>query len=410
MKGLASEIIRHHGPAVLRLLVRSSQRLICIPCLMGMLLTSCSADETVRPRSPRRILYNLDGDSCINFKKGVYKPVETTADDLRTIVDEVSFPGSQVDTFLVNVLAQSMYYPTRIGTMRGTLSSPADRVKWGEWENMRFETMNKFFARGEDPYAIMLAQAKKKGMEAMLSFRVNDSHGYEMLLSKFWRDHPEYHIGGSLNFAFPEVREHIFQLVREAVQRYDCDGIELDFQRHPRYFKPTTPLAERRAALNDFVQRVRKMVDEEGVKRKKKLILAARVPTSPDQARELGEDAAYWAEQKWIDFLTIAEFLYIRHELPVKPWRTQIKNIPLYASIEAWTPDPKGNDEKGHPTPDEYRREALHLWKEKVDGIYLFNFFTPREDGPRATEPAFFLLGELGDRKRLEELLKPSGR
>ena len=145
-------------------------------------------------------------------------------------------------------------------------------------------------------------------------------------------------------------------------------------------------------------------------KRKKKLILAARVPTSPDQARELGEDAAYWAEQKWIDFLTIAEFLYIRHELPVKPWRTQIKNIPLYASIEAWTPDPKGNDEKGHPTPDEYRREALHLWKEKVDGIYLFNFFTPREDGPRATEPAFFLLGELGDRKRLEELLKPSGR
>src|SRR5204863_2279935 len=111
-----------------------------------------------------------------------------------------------------------------IGTMRGTLSSPEERAKWGASEKTRFATMEKFFARGEDPYAILLAQAKKKGLEAMLSFRVNDAHGYEMLLSKFWRDHPEYHIGGSLNFAFLPVRDHIFQLVREAVKRYDCDG------------------------------------------------------------------------------------------------------------------------------------------------------------------------------------------
>lgn len=365
-----------------------------------------NAEDAAQPQKRRRILYNLDGDSCINFKKGVYNPVETNADDLRTIVDEISFPGSQVDTFLVNVLAQSMYYPTKIGTLRGTLSSPEDRAKWGAWENMRFETMNKFFARGEDPYAIMLAQARKKGLEAMLSFRVNDSHGYEMLLSKFWRDNPQYRIGGSLNFAFPEVRDHVFQLVREAVQRYDCDGIELDFQRHPRYFKPTTPLAERRAAMNDFVERVHKMIVNESAKRKRKLLLAARVPTSVELANDLGEDAVHWADQKWIDFLTIAEFLYIRHELPVKPWRSRIHGIPLYASIEAWTPDPKGGDEKGHPTPDEYRREALHLWKEGVDGIYLFNFFTPREDGPRATEPAFFLLKDLGDPKRLESLLQ----
>lgn len=365
------------------------------------------SEDTPAGTKRRRIIYNLDGDSCMSFKKGVYTAVETNADDMRAIVDELTFPGSQVDTLLVNVLAQSMYYPTKVGTLRGTLSSPADRERWGQWENTRFETMNKFYARGEDPYAIILAQAKQKGIEAILSFRVNDAHGYEMLLSKFWRDNPKYRIGGSLNFAFPEVREHIFLLVQEAVQRYQCDGIELDFQRHPRYFKPETPLAERRAAMNDFVKRCHEMIQVESVKRGKKLLLSARVPTSTDQARDLGEDAVYWADQKWIDFLTVAEFLYIKHNLPVAPWRKQIKNIPLYGSIEAWTPDPNGKDEKGHPTPDEYRREALHLWKEGMDGIYLFNFFTPREDGPRATEPAFFLLGELGDPKKLELHLQP---
>ena len=32
----------------------------------------------------------------------------------------------------------------------------------------------------------------------------------------------------------------MFRLIEEAVQRYDCDGIELDFQRFPTFFKDGT--------------------------------------------------------------------------------------------------------------------------------------------------------------------------
>ena len=45
-----------------------------------------------------------------------------------------------------------------------------------------------------------------------------------------------------------------------------------------------------------------------------------------------------------------------------------------------------------------------------VDGIYLFNFFTPREGGPRAKEPPFAVLSELGDRQKLESLLQSPGK
>jgi sialidase-1 len=61
----------------------------------------------------RRILYNLDGDSCLFLKKGARGPGPVTADDLPAVVQEITQPGSQVDTLLVCVNAQVMYYPTQ---------------------------------------------------------------------------------------------------------------------------------------------------------------------------------------------------------------------------------------------------------------------------------------------------------
>lgn len=47
-------------------------------------------------------------------------------------------------------------------------------------------------------------------------------------------------------------------------------------------------------------------------------------------------------------------------------------------------------------SPDEYRRASHHLWKDGADGIYLFNFFCPRDEGDKAFEPPFEVLTELG--------------
>ena len=39
------------------------------------------------------------------------------------------------------------------------------------------------------------------------------------------------------------------------------------------------------------------------------------------------------------------------------------------------------------------RRAAQHIWSEKADGIYLFNFLITREG---STEPAFEVLNQIG--------------
>ncbi len=54
----------------------------------------------------RRILYNLDGDSCMFLKQGSKAPEPITTADLKAVDHELTQPGSQVDTLLVCINAQ----------------------------------------------------------------------------------------------------------------------------------------------------------------------------------------------------------------------------------------------------------------------------------------------------------------
>jgi len=243
--------------------------------LLGLLALPSAlsgADEAAAPRS-RRILYNFDGDSCLATRGGIAGPTEVTLDDVRRLIDEVTFEGSRVDTILICVNAQAMYFPTRAGTMRGALSTPEERAAWPASERQRHANLERFFAAGVDPYAEMFEQARRRGREALLSFRVNDAHGNDFLRTQFWQDHPQYRLGaGALDFRHPEVREYVLALAGEAVERYDCDGLELDFNRFPTFFGESTA-DERIAWMNDFVRRARELLDRAQERRGRRLAL-----------------------------------------------------------------------------------------------------------------------------------------
>ena len=372
------------------------------------LSVGCSSAEksvdVTKPERKRRIIYNFDGDSCMWTKAGSKNPVAIGLEDLRTLIDEITYEGSQVDTMLVCIDAQTMYYPTEVGTMRGTLTPPEKRNAWPTSEQQRFKNMQAFFESGVDPYAVMLAEARKRGVEALLTFRMNDAHGNDFLRTKFWQDHPEYRIkGGALNFGVAEVREYVFRLIEEAVKRYDSDGIELDFQRFPTYFVDGTTEA-RVQKINKLVERVRRMVDEVGKERGRDLIVSARIPSdygnsppSYETALAVGSDPPAWAKNGWVDFLVVTEFFIERYDLPIAPWKELITEVPIYGSIECT----EGRGIENWLTAEKYRRAARHLWADGADGIYLFNFFTSREKGRDAFEPPFEVLKELGDRDRM---------
>jgi hypothetical protein len=376
----------------------------------------CTSPKAVAPLNSvnsarhRRVIYNFDGDSCMWTRAGGNGPVATDVDDMKTLIKEIAYKGSQVDTMLVCINAQVVYYPTKVGTMRGTQCTPEQREKWSANEKQRFTNMKSFFDNDLDPYAIMLAEAKQRGLEALLTFRMNDAHGNDFLKTKFWIDHPEYRLGGALDFAHDEVRDYVFHLIKEAVQRYDCDGIELDFNRFPTFFKNGTT-EERITKMNALVERVHIMLDEEGKKRKRHLVLAARIPSnygktppSYETSRKIGCDPAAWAKNGWIDFLTISEFLYVRYDLPIAPWKKLITEVPIYGGIECIERQSKN----GNLTAQQYLRAARNRWKDGADGIYIFNFFTAREHN---AEPPFEVLSKLGNRDEfLQNIQKNNGQ
>ena len=64
-----------------------------------------------------------------------------------------------------------------------------------------------------------------------------------------------------------------------------------------------------------------------------------------------------------------------------------LKNLPVYGCA----------DSAGSAA--NYRLAAEHFWTDGADGIYLFNFFCPREG---FVEPPFEALKELGDLQTLQ--------
>lgn len=225
----------------------------------------------------------------------------------------------------------------------------------------------------------------------------------DFLRTQFLVDHPDWRLGadqyrgkGAMDFARDEVRNYTFRLIEEAVRRYDCDGIELDFNRFPTFFKDGTT-EERVSKMNSLVERIRKMLDDVGRERGRRLVLSVRPPSNggnppptPETARQRGCDVPGWVKNGWIDFVAVSEFLLERGDLPIEQWKQVVTTVPVYGGIECTR-----NSGQKNLTADEYRAAASQLLKKNADGIYLFNFFTSREGGEKAYEPPFEVLRDL---------------
>jgi len=149
--------------------------------------------------------------------------------------------------------------------------------------------------------------------------------------------------------------------------------------------------------MNSLVERVRRMLDDVGRERGRRLVFAVRVPSNygvtpptPETARQLGCDVPAWARYGWVDYVVVSEFLFERGDLPIAAWKQAIPTVPVYGGIECTRRGGQKN-----LSADEYRRAAAALVKQGADGVYLFNFFTSREGGANAYEPPYACLREL---------------
>ena len=280
-----------------------------------------------------------------------------------------------------------------------------------------------------DALEVMVETCHAYGKEVFYSNRMNDCHDsffpwhiYDIKLR-----HPEYILStkeeverhgykfpdvrsywSALNFELPEVRGLVVEALGEVCRSYDIDGIELDFLRAPVYFPPTIegkPVDGRHIELmSELMRRIRSTTEEEGLRRGRPILLAARCPSDLELSLSVGLDVETWLREGLIDILIVGRF--VQFTMPVKPLidlahRYDVPAYPMVANC-GYKNRGGGLQPSGAPflpnsaDPLMYRGDAMVLFSEGADGVYTFNFF----------EPGLSLWWELGDPEKLAGMNK----
>jgi hypothetical protein len=249
-------------------------------------------------------------------------------------------------------------------------------------------------AQGVDYPARVIARCRQRGVSPWISLRMNDVHFNSDLdhpfHGQFWRD-PKYHRGGSmpyfaraLDYGHPEVRDLYRALIVETLQRYDTDGLELDFMREPYLFREG---AEEEGArlLQEWLTGIRGLTQEAAARRGHPVRLGVRVPSRPEVANAWGLRAAEWGRAGLVDLVVVTpRWATIEFNMPIAQWRAALEGtgVTLAGGLEILLL-PMAAGPRGTNTPEHAAGAAAAVLAGGADCVYLFNYF-PDLGWPRA--------------------------
>jgi hypothetical protein len=255
-----------------------------------------------------------------------------------------------------------------------------------------YNRLKAFMDGGGDLVRLSSDRAREKGLSFFVSWRMNEGHDVRRedspLQSRFWREHPEYRIGGgtartlwgrALDFTHAEVRDYQFALIRELCTRCRVDGLELDFLRFGKFFPRTMPREEQFAVMHGFVTRVRRMLDEEagGVP------LCARVQSRPDLVAGMGLDLPGCVRDGLVQMVNVAPFIVTQPDAEIEEFRELLPGARLYGEITHCSHYGRliqtGFFEERKITREQILSTAASFLARGCDGISTFNYVYTRD-------------------------------
>ena len=341
----------------------------------------------------RRIIFNDDGN-------GEGHPKANTAEGLLDVRLRPRL-GTQMDSIFYCTGASTFTHDTRIPGVR---LDDAPRAERGLWQ----ENARALIKEGRDCLRVVVDFAHQHDLEVFWTLRMNDIHDARdrQNLSRLKLDHLDWLIGGkdldvqrdptsaeywaasALNYAVDGVRENRFRLIEEVCERYDVDGIEMDFDRMPHLFPPGQE-EQNIPLMTEFVRRVRRRMDEVERDRGRPLLLTARVPDTVQLCRKIGLDIETYLSDGLLDLLTpgfaydpwqmlCSELIDLghHHDVPVYPC---LSNSPNYEHYRVAWPHEWGAMD---------RAVASNYWYAGADGIYDFNDYCWSDFGLREWQVA----------------------
>lgn len=224
-------------------------------------------------------------------------------------------------------------------------------------------------------------------MSPWVSLRMNDVHFNDNVdhpfHSDFWRDASRWRGGNlpipyfarGLNWERADVRDQYRKLVVETLERYDIDGLELDFMREPYLFREGEEI-QGAAILTEWLRGIRLLLDETGAKRGHPIGLGVRVPSRFEVAKGWGLDVVEWAKAGLVNLVVVTpRFVPLEFDMPMAEWKELIgpTRVTVAGGLESLT-WPASSPKPTFVTPAEAIGAATAVLHGGGDAVYLFNY------------------------------------
>ena len=266
--------------------------------LLVAVIDALLAQSTTQPRR-WRLIVNDDGE--------IAPPTDTRSlqDTLNDRFNAVR--GTQVDAYFLCIASTDR-------VVAKALARPQDAMsQWAKYGQVPEHV--------DQMIRAYIDTAHKTGIDIFLAARLNDIHDawsaeltYPLKVERPDLLHAEKrsppsdsllaaHWSG-FNWAEKEVRDHFLAFFKWACEKWDFDGLELDWFRHPLFFR----FGEEQANIeniNQWVRDVRAVLNEIGRKRGRPYLLTARPPDTPQIALRTGFDVEQWLKDGSLDMLMI---------------------------------------------------------------------------------------------------------
>jgi hypothetical protein len=370
-------------------------------------------------RTGHRNLFN--GDTCTYFYNPELWQPEGGPYSARAIHRYVAaLAENGIDTFIINANASKAWYPSKTiptildGYQRGDreffrahaicvgITKPAEVEEFMDKQVPFYNHYLDLVEAGVDWLAETSKACRSRGVAPWVSIRMNDLHGHRnfqgsffnlpLLKRKEMRLHhstypgmagdPTYREG--LNYELKEVRDQMFAQIREVVEDYDFDGLELDWWRQPLCCEPTVS-AQTLAMMTDWFRSVRALTERRAAKNGRPYYFGMRIPGRLETLKSIGIDVVALCQEGTLDFICPSGFWRTSWDMPHDDLRRQVGSRPaIYGVIEeganaipTWSPQHDITKEIRYisSSPEMVHANAAGKLVLGADGIEWFNFY-----------------------------------
>jgi hypothetical protein len=350
---------------------------------------SGTSTATGKVSNRHRNLFN--GDSCVFF----YNPEIYQPEDFSAVPDPTNpkakiverrgpfkpiaidryvqqLAASGIDTFLVNPNASRAWYPSKVipgildGYQRGDREyfrghavcqgiTPGDKPAEEKFIDRMMAFMDLYqdlLDQKVDWFAEAAKACRKYGVAPWASIRMNDFHGAKNIDGSFMNvpllKNPAMRLKNSahsptlpdpgyrtaLNYEKQEVRDPMAAQIKEAVEDYDYEGLELDWWRQPLCCEPNASAATI-AMMTDWIRAVRALTQKRAAALGRPYPLGLRIPGKLATMKSIGLDVVTLCREGTIDFICPSNFWCSAWEMPHDELRRQLGDrVAIYGVIE----------------------------------------------------------------------------